>query len=102
MYYFEMQHAEKKKKYRVIPHVQTTKVMDTAIFECLSWYPEHVTWTFERGPLPNNVLVNDSPGFHKLIIYAVEWNNAGTYTCKGNEGNISLFEDEGVLIVKGI
>ena len=57
--------------------------------------------------MPNNVQVDESPGFPTLTINAVQWNNAGTYTCKGKKGTLgdpgsSLFEDEGVLIVKGI
>ena len=57
--------------------------------------------------MPNNIHVDDSPGFHTLTIFAVQSNNAGTYTCKGNKGKLgdpgsSLFEDEGILIVKGI
>ena len=57
--------------------------------------------------MPKNVLVDDSHGFHTLTIYAVQWNNAGTYTCKGNKRKLGdpasyLFEDEGVLIINGI
>ena len=63
-------------------------------------------WIFERGPLPNNVHVDDSPGFHTLTIYEVQWNNAGTYTCIGSDEKVGdpdvLFEDDGVLIVIGI
>ena len=57
-----------------------------------------MTWYFEEGPLPSNAItIGSNIGYsHALLIQDVRLDNAGTYTCRGQEYNY-ISESEGTL-----
>ena len=97
----------------VSPHHQTVKLGQHAEFICR--YDHNITWKFEEGPLLYNVITSKtSEKINTLKIYIVQLFNAGTYTCQneepniidnnnnyGNDSNIPVHMDNGVLIVDG-
>ena len=71
---------------------------------CVS--PVEVTWTFQGGPLPSNVVtgttISKNGYLNYLKIDDVRLDNAGIYTCTGEVNEDIIFKDDGVILVKGI
>ena len=89
---------------KVFPHEQFASVGDTTYFKCLS--VRYANWTFENGPLPQNVEKEKFTGYHTLTIKDVNMSNAGTYTCVGVTSflwkySYYTFESDGLLTIVG-
>ena len=83
---------------RVSPSQIITRIEESAYFYCT--YESNVTWYFEEGPLPNNAIsLGSNIGYsHALMIQDVRFDNAGTYTCRGQDYEY-ISESEGTLNV---
>ena len=89
---------------QVLPRKQFASVGDTTYFKCLS--VSYANWTFEKGPLPQNVEKEKFTGYHILTINFADMNNAGTYTCVGVNSfrrinSYHTFESDGLLTING-
>ena len=89
----------------VFPQKHFASVGDTIFFKCSS--VSYANWTFEKGPLPQNVEKQKFVGYHLLIIHNVEMCNAGTYTCVGVSHSLGTslnytFESDGLLTIVGM
>ena len=84
---------------KVSPFHIITRIEESVYFYC-AYESNVMTWYFEEGPLPNNAItIGSSNGYsHALMIQDVRLDNAGTYTCRGQEYEF-LSESEGTLNV---
>ena len=95
MYFIAYQHVVKPKE-------QLVEVLDTAHFECISNHK--VNWTYNGKILPSNTVVERLGSHslrHTLTLYNIVKENGGNYICKGTDEDTFVFEDKGILKVKG-
>ena len=87
-----------KLKNKVIPPHLIVREGATAEFNCIS--NVNVTWTYEGGVLPFNAehTYSIDSVLHWIRIILVKIENAGVYTCHGEDDDY-LFEADGHLTV---
>ena len=87
---------------RMSPHYLQAVLGETVIFTCIS--TTKVVWRFNERRLPQNTAINREPGtaIHTLAIIRVRSTNSGFYSCQAEEEQYIIFEDEGILQVKGM
>ena len=89
------------KENKIDPPRKTAAPLQTIEFLC---YTENtVVWLFQGGPLPLNAeeVRRSETRWSILKINNVMLNNAGTYTCVGEESKYVIFEADAVLSVRG-
>ena len=86
---------------RIIPHHRNVTVGQTTYFSCFS--EKTASWQFRGGPLPGNAIQQrvEKSREYKLTIKDIHTNNAGNYTCSGEDSDSVIFQDEAVLVVTG-
>lgn len=77
----------------VIPDYHRATYGDMVQFKCLN---NHVNWTFDRNPLPQNALVHQFSDHSLLTILNIRRGNRGLYICHTNLG-----QDKAMLMVDG-
>jgi len=84
----------------VFPAKQKTHIGGTVSFRCYS--KSHVQWEFDSSTfLPRNAKLSALKIYSEYLleIVNVTVDNAGTYTCRGSNGNHN-FRSAGILIVR--
>jgi len=86
---------------KVVPNIIQSIVGGNARFACHNGSLQE--WRFNSLRLPLNSRFSSPVGFNTsyLVVYGIERNNEGSYSCYGIDENDHIFVSHGVLLVLG-